>query len=303
MFLRQRNLLLQNEVTREENDFYPYRYLAAEGFLPGYNFPALPLRAWVPRRIVDGEYISRPRFVALREFVPHNRVYHEGAKWQVSRFQSPPGKLADRCRQLRICNVCSTFTEVSQDACPTCGTLFSGDNSTIFPSLLEMPNVLLKRHEKITCNEEERLRGGYAISMAFRFAENTQLNRITEARISDRMDLTYAPNADILLINHGWRKSERRGFRINLDTGEIVNLNKDGEPSTNPSEQSGDWVHPFVQDSRNLLRLRIRQESLRQDEEFMTTLMCHWNGGLNIPSSWRTPNWRPTSSAGIRSKP
>ena len=43
--LRQRNLLLQVNTAREESDFYPYRYLASEGFLPGYNFPALPIRA------------------------------------------------------------------------------------------------------------------------------------------------------------------------------------------------------------------------------------------------------------------
>jgi hypothetical protein len=40
---RQRNLLLQIGVEYEESDFYPYRYLACEGFLPGYNFPHAPL--------------------------------------------------------------------------------------------------------------------------------------------------------------------------------------------------------------------------------------------------------------------
>ena len=33
-----------------EGDFYSYRYFAAEGFLPGYNFPRLPLSAYVPAR-------------------------------------------------------------------------------------------------------------------------------------------------------------------------------------------------------------------------------------------------------------
>jgi hypothetical protein len=47
--IRQRNLLLQLGASREESDFYPYRYLASEGFLPGYNFPALPVRAAVAR--------------------------------------------------------------------------------------------------------------------------------------------------------------------------------------------------------------------------------------------------------------
>jgi hypothetical protein len=36
---------LQRNIQSEESDFYPYRYLASEGFLPGYNFPALPVRA------------------------------------------------------------------------------------------------------------------------------------------------------------------------------------------------------------------------------------------------------------------
>jgi hypothetical protein len=37
------------EQGRQSNgsDFYSYRYLATEGFLPGYNFPRLPLYAWV----------------------------------------------------------------------------------------------------------------------------------------------------------------------------------------------------------------------------------------------------------------
>jgi len=69
-------LLLQIDTAREESDFYPYRYLASEGFLPGYNFPALPVRAWVPRG--NGEFIPRARFLALREFAPGNIVYHEG---------------------------------------------------------------------------------------------------------------------------------------------------------------------------------------------------------------------------------
>ena len=45
-----------------EGDFYSYRYFATEGFLPGYNFPRLPISAYVPaRRGRSGrdEYISR----------------------------------------------------------------------------------------------------------------------------------------------------------------------------------------------------------------------------------------------------
>ncbi|MEK8170890.1 hypothetical protein NKH77_19030 [Streptomyces sp. M19] len=29
------------------SDFFPYRYFASEGFLPGYSFPRLPLAAYI----------------------------------------------------------------------------------------------------------------------------------------------------------------------------------------------------------------------------------------------------------------
>jgi hypothetical protein len=40
--------LLKSRSDFQSTDFYTYRYLATEGFLPGYNFPRLPLLAYVP---------------------------------------------------------------------------------------------------------------------------------------------------------------------------------------------------------------------------------------------------------------
>jgi len=104
---QQMNLLLQLDVESEQSDFYPYRYLASEGFLPGYNFPALPVWAWIRRD--DGEYISRARFLALREFGPHNIIYHEGAKWEVVGFKAPPGGLEKRRMERKLCQTCGSF--------------------------------------------------------------------------------------------------------------------------------------------------------------------------------------------------
>ena len=42
-------ILLTETQNILQSDFYSYRYFASEGFLPGYNFPRLPLSAW--RRI------------------------------------------------------------------------------------------------------------------------------------------------------------------------------------------------------------------------------------------------------------
>ena len=48
------------------SDFYVYRYLATEGFLPGYNFPRLPLMAFVPGP-ARASVISSARFLAISE--------------------------------------------------------------------------------------------------------------------------------------------------------------------------------------------------------------------------------------------
>ena len=269
--IHQRNLLLQEGVAREEGDFYPYRYLASEGFLPGYNFPALPVRAWVPRR-GKGEFIARPRFLAIREFGPQNVVYHEGSKWEVVRFQAPPGGLEQRRMQKRLCRICSAFADVADDLCAVCGTRFDGSNSVIVP-LLEMPNVAVRRRERITCNEEERIRQGYRLQMAYRFAPAESGHRVVAAQVPGRLELQYAPSATILIVNHGWRARSTEGFLVDTDTGELVSESDLGGEQPPRDRRSIRRVKLCVQDTQNLLRLRIHEPSLREDPVFETSLM------------------------------
>ena len=55
--------LLEEPSNAVSGDFYTYRYLASEGFLPGYNFPRLPLSAYIPgQRNSTDDFLSRPRF-------------------------------------------------------------------------------------------------------------------------------------------------------------------------------------------------------------------------------------------------
>ena len=46
---RRVELLLNESDAAGQSDFYTYRYLASEGFLPGYSFPRLPLERVHPR--------------------------------------------------------------------------------------------------------------------------------------------------------------------------------------------------------------------------------------------------------------
>ncbi|HHH39858.1 MAG TPA: helicase, partial [Sedimenticola sp.] len=80
--------LLLNAGSGNNADFSTYRYLASQGFLPGYNFPRLPLLAYMPARrgkVGRESFLARSRFLAISEFGPLSLIYHEGSQYRVKR--------------------------------------------------------------------------------------------------------------------------------------------------------------------------------------------------------------------------
>jgi len=278
--LRQRNLLLQLQVSREESDFYPYRYLASEGFLPGYNFPALPVRAWVPRD--EGEFISRPRALALREFGPNNFLYHEGARWEIVSFQSPPGGLEERRSQKRFCHICGSYSDPTLDRCPDCDSRFDPTNSELL-DLLDQPNVRCRRRERITCDEEERRRRGFDIGIAYQFAADAGIRRVQEADVMVNetavLRLIYGPAATILRVNRGWRTANTPGFLVDLENGEVVpsGTTAAGQPLR---RRRLEQLHLAVQSTHNVLLVRLVRPELRSNEALEVTLQYALQRGI-----------------------
>jgi hypothetical protein len=270
--IRQRNLLLQIDTTREESDFYPYRYLASEGFLPGYNFPALPVRVWVPRE--QGEFISRPRLLALREFAPGNIVYHEGSKWESVAFQSPPGGLDARRFKRRLCRTCGAFNDQPHDLCVACGTRFDGENSFL-ATLLDMPNARTRRRERITSEEEERRRRGYQLETCYQFAPEDGRRRVVEADVvhngASLLRLIYAPAATLMRVNHGWRAAEYQGFLVDFENGEVLGLGN-GNGRAAPRPRRPENVRLSVQVTQNILLMRFMRPELRNVPAVEATL-------------------------------
>ncbi|MCX7607322.1 MAG: DEAD/DEAH box helicase [Bacteroidia bacterium] len=236
LLLRNRDILL-NAIPRfqEDSDFYPYRYLATEGFLPGYNFPTLPVRAYLPSQ--EGEYLSRARPIALTEYAPGKYIYHEGSTWEIERLFVPPGGIQPQ--RYKLCDSCGGFEEETADVCMLCGTALAPSES-----LVELVAVRAKRRERIQSDEEERRRERFYDAVHYRYPPQEKVRAIEIETDEGSYRFTYAPSATVLLINRG---KEGRGFPIDLQTG-----------NASPSEGQGSArSYPLmVQGTHNILVIR-----------------------------------------------
>jgi superfamily II DNA/RNA helicase len=223
---RQLNLL-RNDAggSSELSEFYPYRYLAAEGFLPGYNFTRLPLRIFVPTGSTSGEFISRPRHIALREFGPLNVIYHSGRKYRVTQMVIQDAESA--LTSAKISTKAGYFLvgdERQLEICPFTG-LSLGDtaHAEVVNDLLEMTEARAEETDRISCEEEERISKGYDIATFFA-VDGGQKDRVKRAVVksseNDLLNIRYIPAARLVHVNMGWRSTVVKGFPIGLTSGD-----------------------------------------------------------------------------------
>lgn len=254
-------------LTESENvlqsDFYTYRYFASEAFLPGYSFPRLPISAYIPgRRLASGrdEYLSRPRFLAISEFGPRSFVYHEGARYLISKVIMPVRDENLLTASAKSCPRCGYFhlipNGVGPDLCQNCETTLG----TAMRQLLRMENVSTKRRDRITSDEEERLRLGYELRTGFAFSVAGGRRRVrrAEADVDGQLLLTlqYGQAATIWRINLGWRRRANRdqlGFVLDLERGYWARNQAIEEDDGDPLSPQTARVIPYVEDRRNCL--------------------------------------------------
>lgn len=288
--LHQIKLLLNQTEEWSESDFYPYRYLASEGFLPGYNFPRLPVRALVPHR--DGLHaIDRARFLALSEFGPRNVIYHEGRKYRLLRCLLPPGGVQGRLATAKFCRVCGYVHEgerLSDDLCDQCGVQLDGAHSLYTENLFEMSTVRGTPAKRITCDEEERIREGYRIATYYRCAPGRdgrlllQRARLSGANGQNLGELFHAPQATLWRVNHGWRRSERDGFILEAGTGYWTRRPGESEAKRPDNGEVLTGVRPFVRDTRNLLLVSPVVERSDERERFLASLSYALQRGIQV---------------------
>ncbi|MDF5723760.1 MAG: helicase-related protein, partial [Rhizonema sp. PD37] len=273
---RQIDLLVGHNQAKShaEFEFYPYRYFAAEGFLPGFNFPRLPVRAFIPAG-EGGEFISRPRSVALREFAPSNIVYYEGSKFMVTKTKVPARGLEDEYKKVSVCFNCGYFHESNPDTCENCGAEIKPDshgNVAKLTRVLPMETAIARRRERITCDEEERLKYGYNITTHFRYDSRKRESATVQAADGKPLlKLTYGATATIWRINRGLKKNtDERGFKLNPTTG-IWGDNRNLQIQQ-PTDSLHTEVHLMVEDTCNILVVEPLNIPSENREAFVTTM-------------------------------
>ncbi len=261
--LSQIDLLIEVE-SLAQSDFYSYRYFATEGFLPGYSFPRLPLSAFIPARRAKqrDNFLSRPRFLAISEFGPRAIIYHEGSRYLINRVIMPVTDDGDEplTAQIKQCHHCGYVhpikAGVDYDLCQRCG--MSLDLS--LQSLLRLQNVVTKRRDRISADEENRLRLGYEIRTGVRFSERDGKLDIRTASVRcqerDIARLSYAQTATLWRINLGWTRRDKKhqhGFVLDIERGYWERNKQNEDDPDDPMSARTRRVIPYVEDNRNCL--------------------------------------------------
>jgi len=253
-----------------QSDFYSYRYFASEGFLPGYNFPRLPLSAFIPGRRLrstDDNYLSRPRFLAISEFGPQAIIYHEGSRYQINRvmLKHDDGELATQTAKL--CDNCGYVHPIHEGAGPDICERCASPLKRLRNNLFRLENVSTRRVDRISSDEEERLRLGYRLRTAIRFADRDGISyQVATVLNGDSViaDFCYGDAASIWRVNLGWLRSAEdkpEGFQLDTERGYWEkNSNNDNDEPTDDGEEPRKPIRviPFVEGTKNSLLFQPR---------------------------------------------
>jgi superfamily II DNA/RNA helicase len=269
--------LLETGTSSSGSDFYAYRYLATEGFLPGYNFPRLPLYAFIDQERASA-VLQRPRFLAIAEFGPNALVYHEGKAYRCHRAKLPAGSADENgrlaTRTFTCCATCgAAHEEVTQERCEVCGDPLTTEGR--IAELFRVENVDAQPGARITANDEDRQRRGFEIRTVFRWrGEGEQSLEL----IADGVPLLlarYGPQTRLSRVNLGLRRRAARevtGFDIDTVTGRwLKNEAKGEDEGADPSKSTRrQTIVPMVEDTKNALLVRFAPENDLSAEQMAT---------------------------------
>jgi superfamily II DNA/RNA helicase len=259
--------ILERGQSSSGSDFYTYRYLATEGFLPGYNFPRLPLYAFIPA--AKSAVLQRPRFLAIAEFGPNSLIYHEGRAYRVTKAKLPAeGRLENgqlSTTMLILCAECgAAHTDELLERCHACGSSLGGVER--IETVFRIDNVETSPSLRITANDEDRQRRGFEIQTVFQWPLRNGAAHVRSLTLgSDTgalLYLDYGAATTLSRINKGLRRRKSKsifGFFIDPQSGRWLKDPANGEDDDgmgDPTSAKPQRIVPIVEDRKNAMLMR-----------------------------------------------
>lgn len=200
-----------------EKDFYTYRYLGSQGFLPNYAFPRQAVT--LSFREIEDE-LSRDPVIALSEYAPGNFVYYRGQRYEVVEARPATQEGQADFQPLLLCPHCRAAyigEEANRAACAVCGQNLEG----VHPYLhaLAMPDMVARRRQSITADDEERMRRGYRVETYYQQGPAARPFVVSagqpDAPVEGEgignpplLQLLYEHNGRLIIANRGSRQAE-----------------------------------------------------------------------------------------------
>ncbi|MEI6174186.1 MAG: DEAD/DEAH box helicase [Bacteroidota bacterium] len=282
---RQRDLLLNDpkdkkgnapsSSNKDQSEFSPYRYLAAEGLLPGYGFTRLPIRVFLENAEASGEYVSRSRVVALNEFGPRNIIYHDGAKYRIDRIILTEAETnLERAKISPYSGYIMMKDQYSFNVDPIVNiNLDQGMDKYDHSDLVELSETRAYELQRITCQEEERVRRGFDTKTFF--SVDGGFDNIMEAHVmladEKLLHIHAIPSARLVHVNFKWKSSPENGFALHLKNGYWQNKGQEHEEGASDDIRR---VKLYTSNTANALYMQpVRSLGLTSGKSGVITLM------------------------------
>jgi hypothetical protein len=199
----------------------------------------------------------------------------------VAKTKVPAGGIENEYKRVSVCFNCGYFHDGDfRDTCENCGAEIKPDTSNNVAKLtrvLPMETAIARRRERITCDEEERLKYGYNITTHFRYASQKRESAIVQAADGTPLfKLNYGATATIWRINRGLKKNtDEGGLKLDAKTG-IWGENKSQQNKGQQTKQLNDNLHAevnlMVDDTCNILVIEPLNVDTANREAFIATL-------------------------------
>ncbi len=228
---------------------------------------AVGLHPGRPSARQDGEFVSRPRFLAISEFGPRSFIYHEGSRYIINRVLCLPDERSDEgeglaTRSVKWCATCGYLHPMSNASRPGFCERCDAPLDTPITNLFRLQNVATKRRDRISSTRRSGC--ARASRSAPASASPSVTEPLTSARRSSHVGETPIATADLrrqrrdLAHQHGLAPADedrRAGLRArHAERATGPGTRPTSSTTEDPDEsEPGKRVIPYVEDRRNAL--------------------------------------------------